>query len=163
MALVDTMCIACFDVAAAKYLEKDEWGMVRNKTKDPSTNIVYTKGTWESPFSKVLSCTNPLTWTSAAGCAEGKLHLGRAKVKLTCKDGTAPDMSPTREVRGVKLVSIEKVDVGVLSAEIVHDGGMVKISQLDHFDDYHNHTEWEDFYFNIRENVAQRVDAFLTN
>ena len=64
-----------------------------------------------------------------------------------------------RRVQGIRLTSIHKVGVGGISAEIVREGGDQVRCSGDTTEEVH--TEWKDFYFNIRENVAQRVDAFV--
>lgn len=167
---LDSACIASFDCVGEKFMtrkeDKTELEMLRGIAKDPPTTLTYAIGSWESPKGKKQSCTNPLTWTSEPGVSDASLHLGRCKKVAETKDITACEMGggavfwpPAREAVGLKLLGISKANVGELSAEISREAGVIVKGHVDGCED--EHEEWEDFYFNVRENVARRVDAYL--
>merc|ERR1712187_295065 len=121
-----------------------------------SCRFVTSSGEWESPKGGPIFCTNPLTWTSEAGRADAALYLGRARMCSTTDAGTEADFGDCKARRktGVRVLGIDKKEVGDTWAEIAVDGGVLLVPGEDSF----LHDEWEQWFFNIRENVAQRVD-----
>ncbi len=97
-------------------------------------------------------CVNPLTWTTDETRADFSKNLGSApdtgifspaleellpgRVDAQCRDG---------------ILWIDPSKLGIYKLAFAHDQG-----------DYHP-SDYELFYMNIRQNVAQRVDAFLQN
>jgi hypothetical protein len=163
---LDTQCIVAFDVCHDKFLvtldlESEGNWMIRNRNPDPPLNIRNPSG-WESPAGKTMCCTNPLTWTSEPGRAEAALYLGRAKLRIQAGGGPADNGAGGRQPTGEEVIGIDRAGAGACWAEIVYDGGTLVQTQLEGAPaDCHN--EWPSYYFNIRENVAQRVDACLAN
>merc|ERR1712194_41143 len=90
-----------------------------------------------SPAGRRCWTTNPLTWTSDPDRADASLHLGRAELHTGAEK------------------RISKVDEGVTWAEIAADGRVLKQAG------FAWHDEWSHFYFNIRGNAAERIDAFI--
>ena len=62
------------------------------------------------------------------------------------------------KVQGLQTKRINKVDEGVTWAEVACDGRVLKQAGKGVC-----HDEWLHFYFNIRENAAQRIDAFIAS
>jgi hypothetical protein len=118
--------------AKADYFTKDNW--------------IYIKGTNRRVEGLSRLCTNPLSWDTATTMVPASFHLGSIKMtssKKTLKK-VLPNYFQTHIENGFVIINQPK--------------GMMFNAPLKNYHIY----DYNLFYLNIRQNVSERIEAFIT-
>ena len=160
----DTQCVIAYDtyIESGKPLTKIE--RTENWFSTPNG-----KGEWRKRNTSPTLGVNPLTWTMSTEKVEANKNLGA--VISNMKNRTAgikwESFANDKKI-GLNALSLAKPFVGEVSAELREDG-FLYISKPEHRvfsamllpgGNYHNY-DYALFYMNLRENVKERLEAFM--
>lgn len=158
----DTGCIIAWDtyVSDGKPGQRLERAEIWYNTPDG-------KGKWERRSYKQPLCINPLTWTASTGVIEKERNKGAINIVFN-KPRKPIVLGGSDEPIGLDALSLSAPYVAEVSAEVREDS-FLYVSKPPHAffrkmllprGNYHMY-DYALFYMNMRENVAQRLDAFF--
>lgn len=158
----DTQCVIAYDT----YIEGAKPLSALDRTKLPFSKK---DGTWEWKKRTNLAtfATNPISWKSDLELADASQHLGAVSNEYV-KSNFKLDSLLAKEVAEIEAERLSSIYKNEVSARLGKDGYLY-ISKPKHRQfrmmllpggNYHNY-DYSLFYMNLRENVKERLVAFL--